>query len=447
MSFVVPTQLQLPKISVLSSRVIRVMGLNPSPMTLGGTNTYIVGTGAGRALIDTGEGVSSYADLLKEALAVAATASGLPSVKVSTVLLTHWHHDHIGGLRDVLDLFPEAVVQKQPSRVTPAAMSVSTSFGLTPKEGKLAEAPIQVAVEGATLSALWTPGHTDDHVAFYLAEEQAVFTGDCILGGGGSSVFANYADFMQSLQLLRDDIKPTLLYPGHGPVEVDGVGRVAGYIAHRGKRDDQIVAALLSVGCATAPEIVELVYTDTPRSLFPAATINVLHHLKKMARHGLVEACGRASRALSERESAALAADDYEVCAGSSMLNAAQRAAARLASAASSTGCVDCMATEEAHNATQAALGGVGWRPTPKLRSLLYGISIRGCCLPIRALIALVRVEEAQDDVESSNRRRLLSRWLRSFAVDDNVRRRFSAKTSGTLSEGNGRNANDRACS
>ena len=156
----------------LSPRVVRVLGLNPSPYTLQGTNTYVVGTGSARALIDAGEGGRPhYCANLRTALG--------PAARISHILLTHWHHDHVGGVADVLAM-PEAKgarVMKLPRPPELAGPDVRSEMGA------LADGDV-VSVEGATLRVVATPGHTADHVAFVLDEESAVFAGDCILGQG-----------------------------------------------------------------------------------------------------------------------------------------------------------------------------------------------------------------------------------------------------------------------
>lgn len=86
-------------------------------------------------------------------------------------------------------------------------------------------------VEGATLKAVATPGHTSDHTSFYLKEENALFSGDCILGQG-STVFDSLKDYMESLQKLKS-LAPKKIYPGHGPVVENGVEKIDEYIAHR----------------------------------------------------------------------------------------------------------------------------------------------------------------------------------------------------------------------
>lgn len=119
----------------------------------------------------------------------------------------------------------------------------------------------EISVEGATLRAIRTPGHTDDHMCFALVEEQAIFCGDTVLGQG-TCVFRNLKTYMASLGALIA-AKPQRMFPGHGPVIEQGVPFVQAYVEHRMKRERQIVEALGDGGGArTAMELVKLLYSD-----------------------------------------------------------------------------------------------------------------------------------------------------------------------------------------
>lgn len=272
------------------------MGFNPGPMTLEGSNTYLVGTGEDRVLIDSGEGKPEYARALKEAVATETECLGR-AVRVTQVVLTHWHPDHIGGVDTVRHLFPQARLLKQPSLY----VTVPSLEALHPSLP-----PSVITVEGATLQVIHTPGHTDDHLCVFFEEERAMFTSDLVLGSG-SSVFACYADYVASLEKVLT-FNPRILYPAHGPVVADGVGRVHGIVAHREERERQILELLQeaairskaevaanatnqespSAGSLTINDMVKVMYASTPRHLWPAAGSNVFHHLKKLLHEGRV---------------------------------------------------------------------------------------------------------------------------------------------------------------
>jgi glyoxylase-like metal-dependent hydrolase (beta-lactamase superfamily II) len=142
-------------------------------------------------------------------------------------------------------------------------------------------------VEGARLTVLHTPGHTSDHVVLHLEEENAVFSGDCILGEG-TAVFERLHEYLVSLQRILA-LAPGRVYPGHGPLLEEPGPRIEFYIRHRQEREEQVVAALTSSGPLTARQLVETVYTETPAHLHPAAEVNVLQHLEKLLVEGRVE--------------------------------------------------------------------------------------------------------------------------------------------------------------
>ena len=138
-----------------------------------------------------------------------------------------------------------------------------------------------------TLRPVYTPGHASDHLCYYLVEEQALFTGDVILGGSTTVIPSgdgDLLDYMGSLRRLQGlDVRR--IYPAHGPVIEDAPAKIQEYIDHRMLRERQIVEALAD-GLATIPAMVARIYADVSPKLHAAAAMSVESHLKKLAKEG-----------------------------------------------------------------------------------------------------------------------------------------------------------------
>ncbi|MBI2879527.1 MAG: beta-lactamase-like protein 2 [Candidatus Rokubacteria bacterium] len=260
-----------PETARLTERVRRVLGLNPGLMTGPGTNTYLVG-GRRPLLIDTGAGVAEYAPLLRGFI----LAERLREVR--RVLLTHRHRDHMGGVADLRRLYPRV----------PIAKLIRNDPDLPVPMEPLEDGAV-IGGEGVTLRAVHTPGHASDHLCYYLEEEQALFTGDLILGGTTTVSPPDDGDLGEYLASLRRllDLPIRRIYPGHGPVIEPARPTIEGYIAHRLERERQILGAL-GAGAETIPEIVARVYRDVDPQLHPVARLSVQSHLIKLEREGRV---------------------------------------------------------------------------------------------------------------------------------------------------------------
>jgi glyoxylase-like metal-dependent hydrolase (beta-lactamase superfamily II) len=271
--------MKLPDVDVWSERVTVALGQNPSMFTGPGTNTYLIGTGPERILLDPGQGVPGYLPVLERAMQRAGVS------RIQEIVLTHGHPDHIGGVRAVRERFGRVRVSKFP---WPEADAAYPDLELV----RLDDGAV-VRTDGATLRGVFTPGHAPDHLCFVLEEEQAVFSGDNVLGVGTTVIPNQNGDlgqYMDSLARLLA-LAPRRIYPAHGPVIEDGVAKLREYIAHRHEREQQILAALAR-GPARVGEIVRVVYAAYPEALHAAAAQSTAQHLRKLAREGRVRADG-----------------------------------------------------------------------------------------------------------------------------------------------------------
>jgi len=221
---------------------------NPSPMTLEGTNTWVLRAPGEEACVVVDPGEEDDEHLRRVA------AQG----PVALALLTHRHHDHAGGARRFAELTGAPVRALDPSLVLG-----SEALG----DGEV------VAAAGVELRVVSTPGHTSDSLSFLLdgpGADQAVLTGDTILGRG-TTVIAELAP-------------GTAVLPGHGPELPDAPAVATAYLAHREERLDQVRTALARLGPdATPRQVVEVVYADVDEVLWPAAELSVraqLDHLR-----------------------------------------------------------------------------------------------------------------------------------------------------------------------
>ena len=235
-------------------------------------------------MIDTGEGRASWPRLLTSVLSSEAAT-------VSNALLTHWHPDHVGGAKDLLTLCKDAIIHKHHPGQDQSDIEHGQIF----------------QTEGATLRAFHCPGHTTDHMAFILKEEDAMFTGDNVLGHG-TAVFEDLALYLRSLESMSHQFSGRA-YPAHGAVILNGRDRVREYITHRQRREEEVLDVLrrphaISTGAEevsptpmtsssttemwTAMEIVKIIYKDVSPTLHDAAEKGVLQMLRKLAQEGRV---------------------------------------------------------------------------------------------------------------------------------------------------------------
>lgn len=247
-----------------------VLAPNPSLMTLDGTNTWLISEPGATSAIVVDPGPSDEQHLTR--IKAVADEAGLA---IGQIVLTHGHPDHSAGTRAFAELTGASVRAVDPAHRL-------GSEGLPP--GSV------LSEGGCELEVIATPGHTADSVSLYLRGDQAVLTGDTVLGRGTTVIAhdGNLGDYLRSLDRLRGlaDSNPLrALLPGHGPLLSDPLAALDFYITHRAERLAEIRAAL-AAGDRTRSQIVARVYAAVDHALWPAAELSVLAQLGYLADRG-----------------------------------------------------------------------------------------------------------------------------------------------------------------
>jgi glyoxylase-like metal-dependent hydrolase (beta-lactamase superfamily II) len=260
----------MPTISPLDDLVTRILAPNPSPMTLDGTNTYVVApVGRGEAaIVDPGPDDAEHLARVQQVLADR-------DVQVTAIVVTHHHLDHAEAAAAWARHFGCAVIA--------STHDVAGDGGRVVADGDL------VHVGGLDLEVVATPGHTRDHVALRLPTG-ALMTGDHVLGRGTSVVAYPDGDLTAYLESLRRVLAlgPDQLLPGHGPELTEDPQAVLRYYRdHRAFRETQVLAALAG-GAHTPRELVAIIYADVDRRLWDAAEASTRATLASLRERGLV---------------------------------------------------------------------------------------------------------------------------------------------------------------
>jgi glyoxylase-like metal-dependent hydrolase (beta-lactamase superfamily II) len=255
--------------------VVRVRAANPGPMTLTGTNTYVVGSSPAW-VIDPGPADPGHIELVRE---VGETRGGIEGV-----LLTHSHIDHNEGVE-----------------MLGAPLAFGNREGFDDLAAMLATEPVPMpgppadaGTEGSDVGpfrAIATPGHAPDHYAFAYGE--ICFCGDIVLGEGSTIVppaagGGSLADYMRSLDALAS-LGSALLCPGHGPWITDPAARIASYAAHRRERE-RLLTDALEAGKRSHEDLLDAAWSDVPEAMRPAAGLAMRAHLEKLAAEGRLPA-------------------------------------------------------------------------------------------------------------------------------------------------------------
>ncbi len=257
--------------------ILRIVAPNPGPMTLEGTNTYLVGSGPAY-VIDPGPAHEAHIEAVR--------AAGQARGGIEGVLLTHSHADHSAGVEMLGAPLLHGMVSAGDETAPPPA-SVLPDRDSDPVEQDTSRGGGRTG----PFTLLPSPGHAADHVCFTRETDhgRVTFCGDLVLGHGSSIVppramGGSLADYMASLERLAS-LEPTLMCPGHGPWITDPAARIAEYVAHRAERERKLMAAL-DGGVREHNRLLDAGWDDVPAPMRPAAAVAMQAHLEKLEDEG-----------------------------------------------------------------------------------------------------------------------------------------------------------------
>jgi glyoxylase-like metal-dependent hydrolase (beta-lactamase superfamily II) len=271
------------QVDQVSPLIRRVVANNPGPFTFTGTGTYIIGRGE-VAVIDPGPDMADH---------LAAIENAIAGERVTTIVITHTHIDH-SPLARPLAAKTGAVIY---GRAAPGAGEASVKLDEANQSAFRPDVEIAdgQAIEGPgwTLRAVATPGHASNHICYALEEENALFTGDHVMGWSTTVVSPPDGDMGAYYASLDKVAAPgfSTLWPTHGPPVTEPAPFLAAYKAHRLDRERQILEQI-AAGHHRIREMVPVMYAAVDSRLHPAAASSVLAHLNHLAAQGVVTAEG-----------------------------------------------------------------------------------------------------------------------------------------------------------
>lgn len=268
----------------VSPLIQRVVCANPGPFTFTGTGTYIVGKSgsmASIAVIDPGPVDEAHLEALLAAIG---------NRTVSHIVVTHTHLDHSPLSHRLSKACGDAPIYAAP---LPAPTGSAVQMDADDDDSFIPDVLLKdgdiISGDGWTLETITTPGHASNHLAFALLEENALFSGDHIMGWSTTIVSppdGDMADYIASLDKIMAR-EFAIIWPTHGPAITDIPPFLAAYRAHRMEREAQVLERL-KAGDKTISQMVPLLYAAVDKGLWPAASLSVLSHLTKLMKDGRV---------------------------------------------------------------------------------------------------------------------------------------------------------------
>lgn len=260
--------------------VARVLAGNPSPYTFTGTQTYVVGNGKNRAVIDPGPAIDDHIDAI---LAAAGDA------EITAIMCTHTHRDHSPAAIPLAERTGAEIVGCAPLVIETKLPRSDEAFDKSYSPDRVLSDGETVAGDGWTIEAVATPGHTSNHLCLAVQESGALFTGDHVMAWSTSVIVppdGNMADYMASLQKIyeRDD---KIYYPAHGKKVTKPRQLVRGMMGHRKQRERQILK-LLEEAPHMIVDMVPKMYKGLDPRLTGAAGQSVRAHLLDLQEREIV---------------------------------------------------------------------------------------------------------------------------------------------------------------
>jgi glyoxylase-like metal-dependent hydrolase (beta-lactamase superfamily II) len=263
-----------------SPLVRRLLAANPGPFTYTGTQTYLVGT-RDVAVIDPGPDLPGQVDAIMNAIG---------GGRLKAIVCTHTHRDHSPAAAELKARTGAPIIGCAPVAVDDSGPRADAPFDRSYVPDEAMRDGTTISGDGWTLEALHTPGHTSNHICYALAEAQALFTGDHVMGWSTTVVSppdGDMARYMESLDRLMTREQDAVYYSAHG----DPINRpqrfVRGLIGHRKQREGQILR-LLEKRVGVIPEMVSAMYAGVDKGLHGAAGLSVLAHLIDLETRGIV---------------------------------------------------------------------------------------------------------------------------------------------------------------
>ncbi|MDX2275987.1 MAG: MBL fold metallo-hydrolase [Hyphomonadaceae bacterium] len=282
--FVRDIEFEYGKPQQVSPLIRRVIAKNPGPFTYTGTGVYIIGQGD-VAVIDPGPDQPGHLDVLLEAL---------KGERVTHIFVTHCHMDHSPAAHPLAAATGaktyasgKPVIRTEDDVRLEAGDDLGFRPHVTVQDGERFTGP------GWTIEAVATPGHTSNHMAYALVEENALFPGDHIMGWSTTVISppdGDMDDYLASLEKVRDRDYATL-WPTHGPPVRNVRPFIQSYIDHRIARENEIVAQLAQ-GQTRIKQMVPIIYAAVDPKLHPAACHSVLAHMARLVKRGRVRTEG-----------------------------------------------------------------------------------------------------------------------------------------------------------